>query len=109
MALNTLSGTCHILELGPGDGYIANIAKESGYQYLGIDASNEVAEKLVGKGHSIKRALIPSLPRGIGKFDYCFMLHIIEHMKDMLTAIKLIEDVSDHLMENGKLILTSPV
>jgi hypothetical protein len=37
------------------------------------------------------------------------MLHIIEHMKDMLTAIKLVEDVSDHLMENGKLILTSPV
>jgi 2-polyprenyl-3-methyl-5-hydroxy-6-metoxy-1,4-benzoquinol methylase len=108
MVLNTSTGTCHILELGPGDGYIANIATESGCQYLGIDASKEVAENLAGKGYSIIRALVPSLPEGIGKFDYCFMLHIIEHMKDMLTAIKLIEDVSAHLMENGKLILTSP-
>ena len=108
MALNGFSGNCSILELGPGDGYIANIAAESGHQYLGIDASKEVTEKLVRKGYQIKRAFIPPLPEGIGKFDYCFMLHIIEHMKDMLTASKLIEDVSDHLMENGKLILASP-
>ena len=26
MALNAFSGNCNILELGPGDGYIANIA-----------------------------------------------------------------------------------
>jgi 2-polyprenyl-3-methyl-5-hydroxy-6-metoxy-1,4-benzoquinol methylase len=108
MAFNTVSENCHILELGPGDGYIANIAAESGCQYLGIEASKEVAEKLIGQGHPIKRAFIPPLPEGIGKFDCCFMLHIIEHMKDMLLASKLIEDVSDHLLENGKLILTSP-
>ena len=108
MVLNVFSENCNILELGPGDGYIANIAAESGYQYLGIEASKEVAEKLVRKGYPIKRAFVPPLPEGIGKFDYCFMLHIIEHMKDMLTASKLIEVVSDHLMENGKLILASP-
>jgi len=50
----------------------------------------------------------PPLPQGLGKFDYCFMLHIIEHMKDMLTASKLLETISDHLIENGKLILASP-
>ena len=108
IVLNTFSENCNILELGPGDGYIANIATESGYQYLGIEASKEVAEKLIRKGYPIKRALIPPLPEGIGKFEYCFMLHIVEHMKDMSTASKLIEDVNDHLMENGKLILTSP-
>jgi hypothetical protein len=108
MAFNTVSENCHILELGPGDGYIANISTESGCRYLGIEASKEVAEKLTGEGYPIKRAFIPPLPEGIGKFNYCFMLHIIEHMNDMLTASKLIEDVSDHLVENGKLILTSP-
>ena len=64
---------------------------------------------LLGKAIRLSEPSFRLYRKGSGKFDYCFMLHIIEHMKDMLTAIKLIEDVRDHLMENGKLILTSPV
>jgi len=108
MALNPLLENCHVLELGPGDGYIANIVEKIGCQYLGIEASKEVAEKLIKKGYSINRTFVPPLPEGIGKFNYCFMLHIIEHMKDMYTASKLIEDVSNHLTKNGKLIMASP-
>jgi len=61
MAFNVFSENCNVLELGPGDGYIANIAGKSGCQYLGIEPSKEIAEKLLTKGYTIKNAFAPPL------------------------------------------------
>ena len=51
-----------ILEIGPGDGYIAGLAKENGNEYLGIEGSPKVFENLISKGYNIIKSFVPPLP-----------------------------------------------
>lgn len=97
-----------ILELGPGDGYIAKLSGKNNCNYLGIEASEPVAAKLSKEGHNIIHSFVPPLPAGIGTFDVCYMLHVIEHMKDMDTATLLIRQIRTHLNNDGMIILACP-
>lgn len=97
-----------ILELGPGDGYIASLSARNNCKYLGIEASEAVAAKLSKLGHNIILSFVPPLPPNTGTFDVCYMLHVIEHMKDMDTATQLIRQVRDRLNNGGKLVLACP-
>lgn len=97
-----------ILELGPGDGYIASLSAKNNCKYLGIEASEAVAAKLSKQGHNIIHSFVPPLPQNAGTFDVCYMLHVIEHMKDMDTATQLIRQVKDCLNNGGRLVLACP-
>lgn len=97
-----------ILELGPGDGYIARLASKSNCEYLGIEASPAVAHKLNADGCHIIQTFVPPMPEGLGSYDLVFMLHIIEHMKDIDSASLLLEQTRQHLTRNGKLLIASP-
>ena len=97
-----------IVEIGPGDGYIASLSEKNNCKYLGIEASEAVVDKLTKQGHNIIHSSVPPLPSDIGAFDVCFILHVIEHMKDMDTATLLIRQIRGHLNQGGKLILACP-
>lgn len=106
LGLNT--PTPKILELGPGDGYIAALCKENNYEYLGIEGSESVANKLISQGYNIRKGFVPPIPDDIGSFDICYMLHIIEHLPDMDAAIKTVTDIRSRLNDNGNLIVACP-
>lgn len=97
-----------VLEIGPGDGYIADLSVQNNCTYLGLEGSNSVARSLSAGGHNIKECFVPPLPQDIGGFDVCYMLHVIEHMKDMDTATKLISDIRVHLNSDGVLVVACP-
>lgn len=97
-----------ILEIGPGDGYIANLSESLKYKYLAIEGSSSVARKIHLDGHEVINAMVPPLPSGIGRFDVCYMLHVIEHMKDMQTAEQLLREIKDQLSEGGRLVIACP-
>src|ERR1019366_622857 len=44
----------------------------------------------------------------LGKSDVCFMLHVIEHMKDMDTAVRLVSEVREGLNPRGNLVIACP-
>ena len=102
------SGAVKVLELGPGDGYIAALSKSKGYTYTGVEGSEAVAQKLIHEGHAIIQSFVPPLPAATGSFDVCYMLHIIEHMKDMDTAVALVRGIRKGLPENGNLVIACP-
>lgn len=97
-----------ILEIGPGDGYVAKLAVQNNCSYLGLEGSKPVAASLSDSGYNIVECFVPPLPPGIGSFDVCYMLHVIEHMKDMDAATKLIAGIREHLNTDGVLVIACP-
>lgn len=97
-----------VLEIGPGDGYIADHYSESGIAYQAIERSAEVVKRLESKGIKITQASCPPIPPGVGRVDVCFMLHVIEHMKDADVAAALLRDIGTHLNDRGLLIIACP-
>ena len=98
-----------MLELGPGDGYLAQIAQERGFDYTALDGSPGVVESLKQKGFgNIRQAIVPPLPADLGCFDTCLMMHVIEHLPHHEAASGLLAEVHAHLRPGGKLWLATP-
>ena len=97
-----------IMEIGPGDGYIAELAVKNGCEYLGIEGSSEVVGNLTAQGYRIIESFVPPLPETNEKFHVCFLLHVIEHMNSIGQAEQLLSGIRQHLHENGKIIIAFP-
>jgi len=97
-----------ILEIGPGDGYIASLVKEHNFEYTGIEGSNEVFNLLKNEGFNIIQSMVPPLPEGLGNFDVCFALHIIEHLNSITEATQFISQIKSKLKNNGKIVIATP-
>jgi SAM-dependent methyltransferase len=96
-----------ILEIGPGDGYIADLARSSGCSYLAIEGSASVSEAIKAKGYQVITSMVPPLPE-TDMVDVCYMLHVIEHMKDVGSAESLLGDIARTLSKNGALVIACP-
>jgi hypothetical protein len=109
LGIKHLEGTPkHVLEVGPGDGYIAGFTRAAGLLYTGVEGSDSVASRLQGEGYSIVRSYVPPLPTGIKDSQICFMLHVIEHMKGAAEASQLISQIRAVLDDAGVLIIACP-
>ncbi|MEO6825128.1 MAG: class I SAM-dependent methyltransferase [Nitrosospira sp.] len=106
--INYKDGPQRILEIGPGDGYIAALTRDAGLSYTGIEGSDAVATYLETEGFAIVRSYVPPLPSGLNGFQVCFMLHIIEHMKGAAEAAQLISQIWDALNDSGILVIACP-
>jgi SAM-dependent methyltransferase len=98
----------HVLEIGPGDGYIAAFTRDAGLSYTGVEGSDSVASRLKNEGFSIIQSYVPPLPSGIRNSQICFMLHVIEHMKGAAEASQLISQIRTVLDGGGILIIACP-
>lgn len=101
-------GRC-ILEIGPGDGYVAALSREAGFAYTAIEGSPAVANKLSRAGVDVRQSYVPPLPEGLG-VDYrcCYVLHVIEHMKTGADAAQLVGEIRERLAPGGALVIAAP-
>ena len=100
-----------VLELGPGDGYIAELARARGDQYVAVEGSEAVARKLSQAGVAVIRSFVPPLPplpTETGSLDVCYMLHVIEHIRDIYAAMTLVGEIREHLRPGGRLVIATP-
>lgn len=97
-----------VLEIGPGDGYIAELSAAARYDYLAVEASEAIARKLSQAGVRVIRAFVPPLPPETGPLDVCYMLHVIEHLQDIYAAIRLVGEIRDKLRAGGRLVIACP-
>lgn len=97
-----------VFEIGPGDGYMADHYTKSGVSYSALERSAEVVNRLETQGIDITQSTCPPIPDNIGAFDVCYMLHVIEHMKDADMAAHIVNDIKNHLNDNGLLIIACP-
>ena len=108
LATKGSTGDSKVLELGPGDGYIAELCRSRGIEYIGIEGSQAVAHRLTSLGFNIIHSLVPPLPKELAKRDICFALHIIEHLHSMTEAELLVNQIGDHLNPRGKFVIATP-
>jgi len=83
-----------ILDLGCGDTVHREVCEHAGFEYIGLDFSNEKAPYL-GDGHA--------LPFRDGSFDFALMIAVLEHIQYPLV---LMSEVKRVLRPGGTLIGT---
>ena len=98
-----------ILEIGPGDGYVAALSRAAGLAYTAIEGSAAVADKLSGIGLDVRQSYVPPLPVGLAP-DYrcCYLLHVLEHMQSAAHAAQLVGEIRDRLLPGGALVIACP-
>lgn len=96
-----------ILEIGPGDGYIAELARDKGCSYLAVEGSTAVAGSMEAKGFRVINSMVPPLP-DVDEADICYLLHVIEHMRDVAMAEELLRGIRERLASGGTLIVACP-
>ncbi len=99
-----------ILEIGPGDGYIAELSRATNQKYLAIEGSASVAKKIRDAGFEVYESYVPPLPSTVpeGKFRCCFLLHVLEHMESPVAAATLVSELSSRLLPGGVLVIACP-
>jgi len=107
-AVRYLGPRCRVVEVGPGDGYFAEICRDAGYAYTALEASAETARMLRARGLRVETGLAPPLPFPDQSADLCCLFHILEHMADAEHAAGLIEEAKRVLDPGGVLALACP-
>lgn len=98
-----------VLEIGPGDGYIAEYAAQLGCAYAAIEGNAAVARQLADRGFDMHLGYVPPLPDTVvGPFGVCVMLHVIEHMASARAAADLVEQLRMQLVPGGVLAIACP-
>lgn len=107
-AAHSAGGLRSVLEIGPGDGYIAQLCRETNVGYQAIERSESVAKGMIADGFAVSIGAVPPLPDGLGVFDACFLLHVIEHMNGPAEATGLIDGIKNQLGLGGLLTIATP-
>jgi hypothetical protein len=82
-----------VVEIGPGDGYVAELARSADLDYCAVEGSEAVANAIQRKGFRVLRGYVPPLPAGLASaYRCCCFLHVLEHMKwlaQSMTGLRL--------------------
>ena len=99
-----------VLEIGPGDGYIADLVRLQGLEYVAVEGSDAVAAKMEAVGYRVFRGYVPPLPSDLGQSGYqcCFLLHVLEHMRSPQDAANLVAEIYQLLTPGGALVIACP-
>lgn len=102
-------GTVRILDIGPGDGAIAELSLIAGFTYTAVEGSQGVAASLGQRGIDVHCAYVPPLPPSVrGPYTSCFLLHVLEHMPNPQAASLLLEQIHAVLAPGGALVIACP-
>ena len=108
LAHNT-HGAQRILEIGPGDGYVASMSASAGHRYVAVEGSVAVAERLRQRGFGVHAGYVPPLPSAVnGPFTCCFALHVVEHLPNPQAASQLMHEVHARLAPGGTFVIACP-
>lgn len=101
-----------VLDVGCGNGFLANIIKDKVKTYIGIDVSEafvDDAKKRVVAGNCEFRQIELSefVTKTKNKFDLIFLLDVTEHIPDH-DLIVIFECIKSLLKPKGKLVIHTP-
>lgn len=97
-----------ILEIGTGDGVLAQKLIDQNYSYIGYEPSPALFEKLQKQNIQTHNLFVPPIIEENRSFDAILLIHVIEHMSDMNTALELLNECKRTLKDHGKIILITP-
>jgi hypothetical protein len=101
--------TRRILEVGPGEGRIAERVRRSARStYVAVEASPAGARKLRAAGFHVVEAVVPPFPEEIGRVDCIYASHVIEHLDGPDGVRSFLAEARQHLDPGGGIALVFP-
>ena len=97
-----------MVEIGPGHGTLAAAARESGWTYRAIEASEILAAKLREQGVTVTEAWVPPLPDTDESCDVLYADQVLEHMSGIDTARQLVAEALRVLRPEGVFYIVVP-
>lgn len=101
----TQKGTGTLLDVGCAHGWFLDIAKDGGFQVLGIEPDTNVFDKTAQRGLPVRKGFFPDVLSQNERFDVIVFNDVLEHIPDLNT---LVEGCKSHLASEGVLVLNLP-
>jgi SAM-dependent methyltransferase len=86
MVMRHIQPPGRMLEIGPGQGGIALLAREAGWTYSAVEPSGILANQLRAQGFDVAEALTPPIPAADASHDVIYADQVLEHMSGIDAA-----------------------
>lgn len=96
------------LEVGPGQGAIADLAVHAGYRYRAVEPSPQLAEALNKRGLDVVEAFTPPIPGADESVDILYADQVLEHMSGIDAARAWVAESLRLLRPGGTLFVVVP-
>jgi len=97
-----------VLEVGPGQGAVAELARQAGYRYRAVEPSPILAAALRTRGIEVVEAFTPPLPAADATLDLVYADQVLEHMSGIDAARAWVAEARRVLRPGGTLYVVVP-
>jgi SAM-dependent methyltransferase len=97
-----------LLEIGPGQGGIARLAKDAGWAYTAVEPSPILADQLRTSGFDVIESWTPPIPSADASQDVIYLDQVLEHMSGIDAARALVGEARRVLRPAGLLYIVVP-
>jgi SAM-dependent methyltransferase len=97
-----------MLEIGPGQGTLADQAVALGWQYAAVEPSPVLAEQLRARGYAVQQAWTPPIPAGDGAYAVVYADQVLEHMAGIDAARAFVAEALRVLRPGGVFFVVVP-
>ncbi len=108
MVASVTKAPADFLEVGPGQGAIADLAREQGYRYRAVEPSPFLCEQLRSRGVDVTEAFTPPIPGADASVDILYADQVVEHMPGIDAARLWVADAMRLLRPGGTLFVVVP-
>jgi SAM-dependent methyltransferase len=108
MLRQEVAAPADLLEVGPGQGAIAELAREAGYRYTAVEPSPLLAGALRERGFQVVQAFTPPLPAADLSQDVVYADQVLEHMSGIDAARAWVAEALRVLRPGGLLFVVVP-
>lgn len=97
-----------MLEVGPGQGGIARLARQAGWTYAAVEPSAILAAQLRAEGVDVIEAFVPPIPAGDSQYDVVYADQVLEHMPGIEAAQAMVAEAKRVLRAGGVFFVVVP-
>ncbi len=97
-----------LLEIGSGRGEFAEIVRDSGMKYIGVEPSDSLRASLVKNGFEILPDPIPKLSVADSSIDMIYSYDVLEHLENYSTILSFFNEAKRVLKPGGHIIVIAP-
>ena len=96
------------LEIGPGQGSLALLARDAGWRYRAVEASTILIDQLREKGLEVIEGWAPPIPVADESCDVVYADQVLEHMSGIDAAREFVAEARRALKPGGRLFIVVP-